>query len=163
MNPRPLPSQKILQELFDYDPQGFLRWKHTARAKKAGAIAGCVHPDGYRKIGVNGVKYPAHRLVFQWHYGTCPKSLDHVNRDRDDNRIENLREADPSQSVWNRDGWSASGHKNIEVTPSGTYRAKISFHGQLFRKTFKTLEEAIAYATNQREQLHGDFATHGCL
>ena len=161
MKPSPLPSQETLRELLDYTQEGQLLWKHTDRQKKAGATAGNVHPDGYRKIRCNGRLYPAHRLVFQWHHGNCPEMLDHINRNRDDNRIENLREATAFQNHHNIQGWSKSGHKNISITPSGTYRVGVQANGCEHRKTFKTLEEAVPYANQLRNQLHGSFAFSG--
>ena len=57
---------------------------------------------GYRYVEINGISYYSHRLIWFMHYGTWPKGqIDHINGIKDDNRIENLREATASE---NQDG-----------------------------------------------------------
>jgi hypothetical protein len=73
--------------------------------------------NGYRQIGfsVNGVKKKimAHRLHWFMVYGKIPTIIDHINRDRSDNRIENLREVDWSESNRNKKSWGASNYKGV--------------------------------------------------
>ena len=155
----PLPSQAELRELLDYDSDGFLRWKHTNRQKRAGNIAGMTDLDGYHRIKINRKLYSAHRLIYAWHHGSCPESLDHINRDRSDNRIENLRPATLSQQQFNKASpGNSSGHKNIYLQPCGTYRVSIGANGEHHRKVLPTLSEAIDYANHLRTKLHGQFA-----
>lgn len=100
-----------LKEHLLYDAQtGYFTWlKCNSNRAKVGSIAGSVEPIGYRLIRVVGKKYRAHRLAWFYVYGIFPDSdIDHINCEKDDNRIENLRVATTSQNCANtkarRDG-----------------------------------------------------------
>jgi len=100
-----LPTQERLKELLDYDPTtGLFYWKKpTARCIKVGDAAG-YQQKGYTIIKVDGKKFYAHRLAWRYVYGEDPLSLsiDHINRDRTDNRISNLRVCNQHQNQGNR-------------------------------------------------------------
>lgn len=86
-----------LRYLFSYNPDTgkFIRLNssHKSGALRKGEV-GCLSSDGYIKIGVDGVLYQAHRLVWLYMTGKMPKAqLDHINQVRNDNRWCNLREA----------------------------------------------------------------------
>lgn len=86
-----------LHELFDYDPQtgSLVRKVTTSQNARKGAIAGHMCSHGYLNVWVDGVRYKVHRLVWMYHRSKMPIGIiDHINRVRSDNRIENLREAD---------------------------------------------------------------------
>ena len=79
----------------DYNPEtGVFRWKRDGRGcfKRAGAEAGGARPDGYKSIRVLGRQWLCHRLAWVMTHGEePPRVIDHINRDKSDNRIENLR------------------------------------------------------------------------
>lgn len=87
-------SQERLKELFIYNPDtGYFTRRKSIQGCAKGSIAGCLQ-RGYRGICVDRKKYRAHRLAWLYVYGYFPEhEIDHINRDRDDNRIGNLREA----------------------------------------------------------------------
>lgn len=88
-------TQKRLKELFRYSPEtgDFTRLISICRLAKAGRVAGTKTKRGYIRINVDGVLYYSHRLVFLYVYGYLPENdVDHINRNKSDNRIENLRE-----------------------------------------------------------------------
>ena len=97
-------TQERLKELLHYDPEKglFTRLKMAQGSpRKIGDVAGNLS-QGYIRIGVDGVSYRAHRLVWLYMYGYWPtKSIDHINRIKDDNRFINLREASRSQNAQN--------------------------------------------------------------
>ena len=63
-----------------------------------GDIAGRVNDRGYRVISVKNKRYRAHRLAWLVYYGCEPSGfIDHINQDKDDNSIKNLRIATKSQ------------------------------------------------------------------
>lgn len=103
-----LPAERVRQVFVINadDPNQYLRWnklEHRVRRIPHGEVAGCVFPNGYRKICVNGRSYQAHRLAFAYHYGRWPiYQIDHINGVRDDNRIENLREVTHAENHKNK-------------------------------------------------------------
>ena len=98
-------NKELLIELFDYSDGNFY-WKKTVNTKiKIGQKAGCLKNDGYIQIRVEKKPYQAHRLIYLYHHGFLPDyplELDHINRNRADNRIENLRIVTKSENQLNR-------------------------------------------------------------
>ena len=98
-------TQGFLDATFDYnDKLGMLTWKKSpSKNVKTGATVGSVNPDGYLYVHISKNIYPVHRLVFIMHNGYNPENdIDHINRDKKDNRIENLREVSRSCNNRNR-------------------------------------------------------------
>lgn len=95
-------TQEEVLSLFDYR-EGNLYWKikpHVAISE--GDLAGSKNGAGYWHIQFKKVKYKAHRLIYLYHYGYLPKEIDHINGDKLDNRIENLRACTRFQNNRNR-------------------------------------------------------------
>ena len=89
-------------ELFDYN-DGYLYWKIVKSNKvKVGDIAGYINSKGYRTIGINNKLYYAHRLIFLYHHGYLPEFLDHIECNKLNNNISNLRAATHSQNGMNQ-------------------------------------------------------------
>jgi len=88
-------TQSKLKELLKYYPcTGIFRWNVVrGGAYKTLSKAGCAEKKrGYIVIGINGVKYSAHRLAWLYVYGYFPENhIDHINKKTNDNRIVNLR------------------------------------------------------------------------
>lgn len=109
-------TQSKLHEMFEYRDDGNLIHRYTVQGgKRKGAIAGSPHNAGYRQICINRQKYLIHRLIWCYHYGQLPTQIDHINRERSDNRIENLRECSYSENHGNS-GMSrknTSGYKGV--------------------------------------------------
>jgi len=86
-------SYNRVREFFKYD-DGNLIWRKSKGRSKEGSTAGMVRQDGYRVIGIDTKVYLAHRLIYLYHKGYFPENgLDHKNRIKDKNEIDNLREA----------------------------------------------------------------------
>jgi len=108
-------TQELLKKLFRYDKSnGGLIWKKRTcvMPKSRGKSFGFVEDDNgkprYVKGQINQKTYREHRLVWIWHYGEIPDNLkiDHINRIKYDNRIQNLRIATHSDNMRNRyDNW----------------------------------------------------------
>ncbi len=87
-------TRSELMEILEYDVNSgnFYYLKSTARCIKIGEIAGSIKKDGYIRIVIKKKEYSAHRLVFLFLNGEYPiENVDHINHDRADNRLNNLR------------------------------------------------------------------------
>ncbi len=85
-------TREDLQNILIYhEDSGLFTWKNKGRGRKKGSIAGTIS-KGYIKIRYMGTRYEAHRLAWLYAHGVFPDGdIDHINQDRADNRISNLR------------------------------------------------------------------------
>lgn len=93
-----------VRELLSFDSAtGIFTWRKTMGGLASiGSVAGSPNSAGYILIKVDGRKYQSSRLAWLYHFGQWPEHyVDHVNGDRSDNRIENLRAASPVQNKHN--------------------------------------------------------------
>lgn len=112
-------TQELVKSLFDYHEDGYLIWKVPTRGRIVyGAKAGFMHDsgDGLRNmVGVNGSTYKLARVIFLYHKGYMPKEVDHIDVNKLNDRIGNLREADRSQQNANRNAVPTSTSKYLGV------------------------------------------------
>lgn len=128
---------------------------------KTNKIAGGLNKEGYIRIRLNGVEYRAHRIIWEMFNGKIPEGMlvDHINRIKTDNRIENLRLATQSQNLSNQPGRSSLGlPKGVQIANS-KFRAKIRIDGKTTHiGTFNTAEEAGKAYEMKAIEIHGEFA-----
>lgn len=142
-------SPDYIRSLLDYDSvRGRLVWRGVGHAaRRPGHIAGSAHKSGYRHITIDRRAYKEHRVVWCWVHGRWPPDeIDHINRDRSDNRVENLREATRSQNAINgpvrRN--NATGHNGVSRR-HGRWLARIHIgYKSRFLGYFDSLDDAIA-------------------
>lgn len=162
MNDRKTTLERVRERL-SYDPAtGELRWRTSHRA---GRLAGHTGVDGYVRVRFDYRNHYAHRLIWLLHYGKSPDhgmEIDHINGDRLDNRIANLRLASFTQNHWNsrarRD--NTSGYKGTWLhKASGLWVARIKKNKKIHHLGyFKTPEEAHDAYKMAATRLHGEFA-----
>ena len=115
------PSQRRLKELFLYRDDGHLIWKKNCGGRmRAGTVAGTGTGTRYSRIGIDGFYYKTHRLVYIWHHGYVHNTVDHIDRNKHNNKIENLRSATTRQQSWNAaiKRTNKSGFKGVSWKPS---------------------------------------------
>ena len=158
--------------LFCYDESSpsCLRYKVDRTPKRhAGEMSGALtggknKPNKYWEVVVMGKRIKGHWVVWALHHGEFPKFIDHINGDSQDNRIENLREANEIKNGQNRQisKNNTTGVKNVSfMSKLNRYKVTIFVDGvQKIIGTYKSIEEAEASAIQAREKYHGQFARH---
>ena len=158
-------TQQLIADTFEYK-DGALYWKKPAANKQhfIGAMAGSIHKTGYRHITWMNKINKAHRLIFMLHYGYMPKEVDHINGNRSDNRLENLREVTRSQNQYNKaPQQNASGIRNVSWhKKSKAWVVRITMKGKtVFQQYFKDIELAELVAVEARDKFFGKFNYQG--
>lgn len=134
----------------------------TCRRFPTGTLVGSLDAYGYRKHQLHGKTYKVHRTIFIMHYGYLPECVDHINGVRDDNRIENLRDADACTNQQNRklNCRNTTGVRGV-YRHRGLYRVRIQAHNIVHELgEYKDFELASFIADEARRKLHGEFYIH---
>lgn len=148
-------SKELLHQLFEYQ-DGRLIYKQD------GCEAICKDNKGYRRAKIHGLYYFVHRIVFMMHYGYLPKYLDHIDCNRENNRIENLREASLKENCRNRSisSRNKSGIKGIFwAKPNKKWKAQCTVNYKQYHiGYFDSLEDASCALSKFRAEHHLYFA-----
>lgn len=166
---RPPLTQARLKELLHYDPDtGHFTWLVSRNSNTAvsGSRAGSINGNGYRQVRIDGRFYPAHRLAFLYLLGEQPPDhVDHINRDKSDNRWANLRPATGRENMGNVGlrGDNTSGHRGVSWNKRvGKWQVHGARDGRrIYLGLFDDLGEAAAAAQEWREENFGNFAAAG--
>ena len=157
-------TQELVGNCFEYK-DGLLFWKGVTHPNKMQWVdkpAGSIHKTGYRHITWMGKVHKAHRLIFMLHHGCLPPEVDHINGDRQDNRIENLRPANRSENQCNRGALASNTSGYPGVTwhkASKAWVVRVMKNGKtVVQQYFKDLELAGLYASEARSLYHGVYA-----
>lgn len=126
-----LTAEEVRRHLSYCPDTGEFRWLISGKGRPAaGSIAGCLNGTlGYWLIGMFNRRYWAHRLAWLMSHGEWPEhQIDHINGNRADNRLVNLRPATHAENQMNRHKSRPNKHglKGVDICPkSGRYRARV--------------------------------------
>jgi len=145
-------TQDLLKELFYYaDGKLFNKTQRSIRIK-VGEEAGTLLTNGYRAIGINRKIHRSHKLIYIYHNGEIADGLyvDHIDRVRSNNNIENLRLVTQQENCFNTGAKGYTLHK-----PNNKFQARINLNGQkISLGYFDTAEEAKNAYLKAKKELH---------
>jgi hypothetical protein len=171
---------ELVRKLVSYDTEtGILTWlpreaglfKDGKKIKKegraalwnaawAGREAGGISNQGYRVLEINGKAFLCHRISWAIFYGEFPRNqIDHINGNRSDNRISNLREVTAEGNAKNRKVRvdSRSGVSGVSQLPGGRWRASIAING---KRTHLGVYSTVEAASKVREKFKDENGYH---
>lgn len=150
-----------IHDAFVYDPETgvLLRKFKGGTTREAGSKKSV---EGYTRVSFNGREYPAHRLIWWLVYGSLPSLfVDHVNGDKSDNRLSNLRLATDAENKRNvgKRSHNTSGYKGVSWDRANNrWLANASLNGRSVHLGRHATKEAAAEAYKRfAEEHHGEF------
>lgn len=164
-------TQELIKSLFNYH-DGKLFWKQNRANNKvkSGDRADILHKkSGYFRTCIDSIRYKSHNIIFLYHHGHIPEIVDHIDCDRTNNKIENLRAANKKQNNDNnrirKD--NSSGIKGISIyKDKNCIHAQLQHNGKKYHKHFFPINESNMESAKQwiieiRKIHHGEFSNHG--
>ena len=157
-------NKDLLNKMFEYR-DGNLYRKISLGRTKVGYKVGFVNNKGYLSVNINKKNLLVHRLIWMMHFDEFPSLLDHIDGNRQNNNIENLRIATRNQNAHNKsiNKNNTSGvkgvcwHKHTKKWNAQIWHNKKHYHLGLY----DSLQKAKEVVMNTRNILHGEFANHG--
>jgi hypothetical protein len=166
MKYRPMPPLEELKEFLDYNPDtGIFTWiKKPNKRIKVGQVAGRASGNGYVRIKFKHIDYFAHRLAYYMYHGVDPleKCIDHIDGDKANNKIDNLRLASFFQNQMNRVNLNRNNTSGVIGVSwhksSKKWRAYIMINGEpKHLGLFTNKEDAIKARREAKIKYIGDF------
>jgi hypothetical protein len=155
-------TKELAESLFYYK-DGVLYWKdNRGYCHTKDKPVGSVTKAGYFESKLNLKAFKVHRVIFLLHHGYLPEVVDHIDGNRQNNHIDNLREATPSQNKCNQKIYrnNTSGVKGVYFKKeTNKWNAQINYNGK--RKhlgTFESFVLASEFMDLARQMLHKNFA-----
>ena len=155
---KPLPSRMKIAELFVYRNGNLFNRVSRGGGAIAGALAGHDDSEGYRTVKIGSSDYKVHRLIYKLIHGYDPDQIDHINGDKGDNRIGNLRSVSNAENARNRKMSSnnTSGRAGVGWhKKQKRWQARIRVSGQLIHLgSYIEFDDAVR-AREEAEVLYG--------
>lgn len=154
-------DKETSNNLFTYD-DGKLLWKAKKGKMIAGSEAGTMNDQGYMIVMLDGQRYRTHKIIFLMHHGYMPKYVDHIDGNRSNNKIKNLRECTQSENMYNASIRSdnRSGEKGVSWHKGANkWRVRLYIGGQETQiGLFDDFELAQLVSAEARDKFHKEFA-----
>jgi hypothetical protein len=156
-------SHDYVRSAFDYKDGNLIR--KIGRVNEIGAVAGCIHRGtGYVHIKIKAKAFKAHRLIFLYHHGFLPDLVDHIDGNKTNNKIENLRLATKQENCRNQKVRSTnkSGYKGVKwVNFYKKWKVEVGKDYKQFSfGLYDDLELAGLVAAEATELIHGRFSAY---
>lgn len=158
-------TQEYLKTIFDYHEDGHLIWKVKRNGCKIGNIAGCIvklRNDMRRVVFLFRKTQMSAKLIYCFHKGIWPETVDHIDRNPLNDKIENLRGATKHENSFNK---SKSKSRIYTSKYLGVYkrdnkwRSIIGFNKKKINLgTFETQELAALAYNRAAVKYFGEFA-----
>ena len=154
-------SREEVERLLQYDPEtGIFVWIVSKGAAKAGSVAGTVANRGYVRLRINRREFLAQRIAWLLATGHMPTGeIDHINGDRADNRLSNLRPATHAENGFNRgrNANNTSGFKGVHRNGEKFSVVVCRAGKHYYFGVFDVAEDAHAAYCEAFRQVHGEF------
>lgn len=159
----PIPSQEWLKDNYDYHIDGGLtRLKPRGNQKAGSTCFGKKEKNGYMRMPINYDMFVIHRVIWKWHNGDEPEFIDHINGNRSDNRIENLRSCSKSDNRHNSgmnknntSGYNGVNYYNYGKTPKWTWAFTVD--GVRYSGYCSSLKSAVLAYCSKAEEINPVF------
>lgn len=142
----------------DYFTGALIRLQSRSNRVKPNTVAGSLRKDGYLGVSLLNKQYLVHRIIWLLHYKEWPKDeVDHIDGNRTNNKIENLRISNRFDNNRNRHGPSKSNKLGVlgVYSHKHKYIATIRVNSKsIYLGLFSTLEEAQAAYLNKKREVH---------
>ena len=154
---------EYLLEHYRYDNGKLVVVNHSQQRRIGKPLSGSLKSDGYISVSILNHPFKEHRVIFLLVNGWLPDYIDHINQNKIDNSIENLREASTSQNMRNVSKYkrnSTSKFKGVSFHKlNNKWISHVSYNGKLIHLGYFVSEEVAARAYDEKaKQLFGDFA-----
>ena len=158
---RAVEFREFLNKTFYIVGGKLLRKVDVSKSLLKNTEAGTPCKIGYRQVKVNKALYYTHRLIFFIEFGFMPTTVDHINGDKSDNRIENLRPA-----TYRENNCNVPVRKNNTSGVKGVYWSKTynTWHARVFKngiavksKHFKNFDDAVSFRNEAAKKEYGAF------
>ena len=156
-------TQEELKAQVEYNADtGVFTWKvRNSNRIKIGDEAGNHHNSGYIEMQLLGKRYLAHRLAWIYVHGYTPELIDHIDGNRLNNKISNLREATYAENAYNSKLRSdnKSGVRCVSWDKKRqSWEVRVKINGKLKHfGNYKDLDEAAKVADKIRKEHHNIF------